>query len=49
MNNFWNISANVEIATALMLIVLLLLYIAFRLSGKDKGASARTSKKALSR
>ena len=49
MNNFWNISANVEIATALMLIVLLLLYIAFRLSGKDRGSSAQASKRASSR
>jgi len=45
MNNFWNISANVEIATALMLIVFLLLYIAFRLSGKERHSSARASKR----
>lgn len=36
MNNFWDISANVQILTALVLIVLLLLYIAFKVSNKDK-------------
>lgn len=46
MNNFWNISANVQIATALMLIVILLLYIAFKVSEKDRRSSARASKRA---
>lgn len=45
MSDFWNISANVEIATALMLIVLLLLYIAFRVSGEGRSHSARASKR----
>ena len=35
MSNFWNINANVQIAVALFLIVVLLMYIAFQLS-KEK-------------
>jgi len=33
MNSFWDINTNVQISTALLLIVMLLMYIAFKLSG----------------
>ena len=36
MSNFWNINANVQIAAALFLIVVLLTYIAFQLSKEKK-------------
>lgn len=39
MKNFWDISANVQIATALVLIVVLLTYIAFKLSEGKKRSS----------
>jgi len=43
MNSFWDINTNVQISTALLLIVMLLMYIAFKLSGTKKNPS-RTSK-----
>lgn len=39
MNDFWDINANVQIATALFLIVALLMYISFKLSEKTKKTS----------
>lgn len=38
MNNFYDISANIQILTALILIVLLLLYIAFKLQERNKSS-----------
>ncbi len=35
MNDFWTLNANAQIATALVLIVVLLTYIAFKLSEKN--------------
>jgi K+-transporting ATPase A subunit len=39
MNDFWDINANVQIATALFLIVVLLMYISFKLSEKTRKPS----------
>lgn len=38
MSQFWNGVANAQIATALLLIVIFLMYIAFRLSEKKKSS-----------
>ena len=43
MSDFWRINALVQIDVALVLIVLLLLYIAFKLS-EDKKRASRSSK-----
>lgn len=40
--DFWTVNANVQIATALILIVILLTYIAFRLTPSKK--SPKTAK-----
>jgi|GEM_PF-6355840 len=39
MSNFWDISVGVQISTALFLIVVLLMYIAFKLSENRKRPS----------
>lgn len=43
MNDFLNITTNSQIATALLLIVILLLYIAYKVSEEKKGSQKSRS------
>lgn len=44
MNDFWDINVKVQISTALILIVILLMYIAYKLS-ENKKPSSRSAKR----
>lgn len=44
MSNIWEITSRVQTTTALILIVILLLYIAFKLSLNEKKGSKNTRK-----